>query len=185
MLRRTLRSLALRNRALQRRLDAEYRRERKELTRRGARAALQQLQVTRERLLHFSVKESEVSSAKAGVRRIFKAGRKAFFNARSKDDQVLHEWRKQAKYLLNQLDILTTVFNVKFKKFRRRAKKLAEILGNDHDLAVLVSKLRRRPFVEPSDTERVRRKRCQLQARAFRLGKKLYRLPAKNLADIW
>jgi CHAD domain-containing protein len=184
MLRRTLRGLPLRNRALQRRLETEYRFERKVLSRRGARTALHQLQVTRERLLDVSVKESEVLSATDGLRRIFKAGRKAFLDARSKNDQALHEWRKQAKYLLNQLDILTAVFNVKFKKYRRRAKKLAEILGKDHDLAVLVSKLRRKPFDAPSETKHIKRKRSQLQARAFRLGKKLYRLPAKNLADI-
>jgi predicted NBD/HSP70 family sugar kinase len=58
------------------------------------------------------VKNSEVLSATVGVRRIFRGGRKAFANARSKDDQALHEWRKQARYLLNQLDILTAVFNV-------------------------------------------------------------------------
>jgi CHAD domain-containing protein len=172
------------NRVLQRRLDTEYHRERKALRRRGARVALQQLYVTRQRLSDFSVKNSEVLSATVGVRRIFRGGRKAFANARSKDDQALHEWRKQARYLLNQLDILTAVFNVEFKKYRRCAKKLAEILGNDHDLAVLVSKLRRKPHDEPSDTKRLKRKRSQLQARAFRLGKKLYRLPAKNLTAI-
>jgi CHAD domain-containing protein len=181
MLLQMLRDLPLRNRALQRRLDGEYRRERKALRRHGARAALQQLQLTRERLLHSAANESEVLSAKAGMRRIFKAGRKAFLNARSKDDQALHEWRKQAKYLLNQLDILTTVFNVKFKKYRRRTKKLAESLGNDHDLAVLLSKLRGSSLDE-SETKRINRKRGHLQARASRLGKKLYRHPAKILA---
>jgi CHAD domain-containing protein len=184
MLRRTTRGLLLCNRALQRRLDTEYRRERDALTRRGARNALQQLRVTRERLMNFSAKEPEVLSATAGVRRIFKAGRKALSNARSKDDQALHELRKQAKYLLNQLEVLTTVFNVKFEKYRRRAKKLAEILGNDHDLAVLVSKLPVKPRDEPSDAKHIRRKRSQLQARAFRLGRKLYRLRAKNLTAI-
>jgi CHAD domain-containing protein len=184
MLRRTLGNLPLRNRALQRRLATEYRRERDALSRRGARTALQKLNDTRERLLDFSVKESEVSSATAGLRRIFKAGRKAFVIARSKDDQALHEWRKQAKYLLNQMDILTTVFNLKFKKDRRCARKLADILGNDHDLAVLVSKLGRKRLDEPSITKYIKRKRSQLQARAFGLGKKLYRHPAKNLAAI-
>jgi CHAD domain-containing protein len=183
MLRRTLRGLPLRNRTLQRRLDTEYRREREALRRGGACAALQLLKVTRERLLDRSVRESEVLSAIAGVRRVFKAGRKAFVKARSKDDQALHEWRKQAKYLLNQLDILTTVFNVRFKNRRRRVKKLAEILGNDHDLAVLVSKLRSPD--ESSGAKNITRKRSQLRARAFRLGKKLYGHPAKNLAAIF
>jgi CHAD domain-containing protein len=182
MLRRTLRRLSLRGRALQRRLDTEYRSERNALRRRGARAALRQLQITRERLLHFSVNASEVWSAKAGMRRTFKAGRKAFLNARSNDDQALHESRKQAKYLLNQMDILTMAFNVNFKKYRRRAKKLAEILGNDHDLAVLVSRLHRTPIDEPSGTKYIKGKRSLLQARAFRVAKKLYRHRAKSLA---
>jgi CHAD domain-containing protein len=125
--------------------------------------------------------DSEAASVIAGVGRIYQAGRKAFRKARSRDDQALHECRKQAKYLLNQLDLLEAVFGARFVKLRRHADRLAETLGEDHDLDVLTSKMRRHEVDEPSLMKRISKRRSKLQARAFRLGKHVYRHSAKHL----
>jgi CHAD domain-containing protein len=168
--------------ALRRGLDAEYHRERNALETQGARTAIAQFLAIRERLAELPASNSEVASAIAGVRKSYKAGRSARAQAKPRDDQALHEWRKQAKYLLNQLELLRVVFNVEFKKLHRRADRLADILGTDHDLGVLLSKLRFYDANNRSLVKHLKKRRHRLQAQAFRLGKKLYRRPPKRFA---
>ena len=181
VLRKTLRTLDKASfEALQRRLNLRLSRsETRAFERRGARSVLEQLAVTREALLNLPTVDSEAASAAAGVRRVYRAGRKALRRARHRDDVALHEWRKQAKYLLYQLELLKTVFNAKFDKLRRCAEKLAETLGDDHDLAVLIGKLR--AYDNPPLMKDIKRRRYKLQARAFRLGRQLYRHSPKHI----
>jgi CHAD domain-containing protein len=181
MLRRTLRTLPERPIPLRSGLDSEYRRGRQTLKRRGARIALEQLTATREKLVELPAADAEAASAIAGIGKVYRSGRKALWKARHTDDQALHAWRKQSKYLLNQLELLKSVFNVRFKKLRRRADQLAEALGDDHDLAVFISKLRLyEPQARPLG-KYIKKRRRKLQARALRLGKQLYRHLAKHI----
>jgi CHAD domain-containing protein len=181
VLRKTLGTLNKPPLAFQRAVDSDYRKERRALARRGARSALDQLMGTRERLLDLPSIASEHESAIAGVRRVYKAGRKAHRNARDGDDEALHEWRKQAKYLRNEFGLLKTVFNAKFNTLHRRANDLAEALGDDHDLGVLLSKLRARQEQDRILMKSIKKRRHALQERAFRLGRKLYRRSAKHI----
>jgi CHAD domain-containing protein len=181
MLRRVLRTLPARPAILQRALDSEYRGERQALERRGARAALKQLMATRGRLVELPAVDSEAASVIAGVKRIYKEGRRASSEARSREDRALHEWRKQAKYLVNQLELLEIVFDVEFKRLHRHAQRLAETLGDDHDLGVLTNEMRRHEEDEPSLSKQIEKRRAKLQAGAFRLGKRVYRHSAKHL----
>jgi CHAD domain-containing protein len=181
VLRRTLRTLPQRSMVLQRNLNSEYDRERRALERRGVQAALEQLNATRKWLAGIPALDSETVSAVAGARNIYKVGRKALAKARHRDDHALHEWRKQAKYLLYQLELLKTVFDAKFGKLGRHASQLAEALGDDHDLAMLVGKLRRYEARDPSLEKYIKKRRRKLQARAFRLGNRLYRHSAKHI----
>jgi CHAD domain-containing protein len=184
MLRKTLRAWPKRPPALQRGLDSEYRRERHALERRGARSALGRLTATREGLLDLPSIDSEAASVIAGVTSIYKAGRKTLRKARHRDDEVLHEWRKQAKYLLNQLGLLKSVFNAKFKKLHRRAADVAEVLGDDHDLGVLLTKLSASGAQDRSLMKNIKKRRRKLQALAFRRGKQLYRHSAKHIGAV-
>ncbi len=181
VLRDTLRTLRRRPIKLQRGLDSEYRGQRRTLEQRGARTALQQLTLTRQRLLDLPAPDSETASVIAGTRSVYKAGHKAHRIARHRHDAALHEWRKQAKYLVNQLELLKTVFNIKFKKLRRRAHKLSEALGDDHDLSMLTGKLRTYDARDRALMKQIENRRCKLQARAFHLGRKLYRHRAKHI----
>jgi CHAD domain-containing protein len=181
ILRKTLRMLPTRPVALERGLDSEYREERRALERRGARSALKQLRATREGIIDLPAVSSEAASAVASAKSVYKAGRRAQRKARDRDDEALHEWRKQAKYLLNQLGLLKIVFNAKFKKLRRRADELAEALGDDHDLGVLISKLSFYDVHDRSLIRHIKTRRRKLQARAFRLGRQLYRHSAKHI----
>lgn len=179
MLRATLRGLPQQPAALRRGLESEYREARHTLERRGALNALSQLAQTRAAFLGLRSADSEASSVIAGVGRVYKAGRKARSKARHKGNEALHEWRKQAKYLLNLFELLKAVFNAKFGKLHRRAEGLADVLGRDHDLAVLLSKL---PVYDAKSlAPHIEKRRHKLQARAFHLGRQLYRRPPQQL----
>lgn len=107
-----------------------------------------------------------------GMGRVYRKGRKAFRRAgKRRTAEALHEWRKQVKYLHDALAALHGAARGKAAKIAKRADKLAERLGDDHDLAVL-SQRRRAP---KKLRKLIAARRERLQKRAFRLGKKLYR----------
>jgi CHAD domain-containing protein len=83
-----------------------------------------------------------------GLSRVYKSGRKALARARRHPtDANLHECRKQVKYLLNQIDVAHRLGVRRLAKSRKRAHHLAEVLGRDHDLAVLSGRWRNLPKV--------------------------------------
>jgi CHAD domain-containing protein len=181
MLRRILRKMPSRSSALEGGLKLEYRRERQAFSGQGLQVALVQLRATRQHLVELRPMAPEAASAVEGVGNTYRAGRKALVKAKSLDDGALHEWCKQAKYLLNELEILRAVFGVDLRKLRRRADRLAVILGDDHDLSVLSVKLRRYDVTAPRLAKHVEKLRRRLHRRAEKQGKKLYRLPAKAI----
>jgi CHAD domain-containing protein len=118
------------------------------------------------------------------LKRAYKSARKAFVRARRHEtDEDLHEWRKQAKYLSNELEAVLDLGPPRFRKSQRRAHKLAERLGDDHDLALLTQEVLRhaKGAHAPSRDDHVQefigylaRRRRTLQRKAFRLGERLF-----------
>ena len=119
-----------------------------------------------------------------GVERVYKAGRGAFARARAKPtDSRLHEWRKQVKYLFNQIDGLSRASGGHFSRVRKLSDRLGECLGEDHDLAVLRLKMQQVAASSGTDDDagalytwaaRIGHRRAALQAEAYRLGDRLY-----------
>jgi len=181
MLQRTLRSMTGAPPSAERGLKAEYQRERRGFNRQGLRAALAHLKAAWRNLSEFSPVLPETTSAVEGLGNTYRAGRKALAKAKSNDDRALHEWRKQAQYLLNELELLRAVFGLDAKRLRRHADKLAAILGDDHDLGVLSEKLRRYGAAAPCLVKQIEKRRLSLRRRAARQGAKLYRDPATRV----
>jgi CHAD domain-containing protein len=116
-----------------------------------------------------------------GLKQVYKAGRDAFATAR--DDLSMenwHEWRKQVKYLWHQLQALQPLWPRVLEEIADQAHALADLLGEDHDLAVLRDHL-------TGDLERfpdreavaglaclIDRRRAGLQEQATALGRRLY-----------
>jgi CHAD domain-containing protein len=135
---------------------------------------------------------SELESVRRGMTQIFKKGRRAFARAqRDPTTENLHEWRKQAKYLLYQTELLQVPAGSKLRKVRRHSKKLGERLGDDHDLAVLQGKLEEffnRGLLPTNGSARaifnrqMDRWRQKLQKRSFKRGKRLYKYPPAKFA---
>jgi CHAD domain-containing protein len=174
-------------------LNGELRSSHRQLTAAALDGSAAVLRKVEQRIEALPAKEPDLPIVKQGMRRVFKAGRAAQARARRRPNtDSLHEWRKQTKYLSNQIELIRALFQVKLKKIGRRSYKLAELLGEDHDLALLGDKLgelRAAARLPPSAgarrilNKRIKRRRCKLQAKARRLGKRLYGRSAGRFAS--
>lgn len=129
------------------------------------------------------------SSMGDGVRQVYRQARQAFATATAEPTvENLHEWRKQVKYLRYQLEILRTLWPEVMEPLAGQTDHLGEILGNDHDLAVLRQTL-------TQDSERfgnqetlellfalIDQRRKELEEEATLLGHRLLREPPKVFA---
>jgi CHAD domain-containing protein len=174
-------------------LNGELRSSHRHLTAAALESSAAVLRKVDQRIEALPAKEPDLPTVKKGMKRVFKAGRAALARARRQPNtDSLHEWRKQTKYLSNQIELIRALFQVRLKKIGRRSNKLAELLGEDHDLALLGDKLgalRRAARLPPSAgarrilNKRIKRRRLKLQARARHLGKRLYGRSAGSFAS--
>jgi CHAD domain-containing protein len=100
----------------------------------------------------------------------------------------LHEWRKQVKYFVNELKSLLPFLHASLRKTYKKSTRLADCLGDDHDLALLHDKIIQhrnpRSAVEEQVNallHRLARRRAKLQRKAYRLGKRLFSIGAWRL----
>lgn len=134
-----------------------------------------------ERSDRWRLQGDEWSAIGEGLRRTYRRGRKMFAAAKdSRDAESLHDWRKQVKYLWHQLQILEPLRPARIARLAARFHKLADQLGDDHDLAVLRQKIEShaQAFERTRDLDellrRLDRRRVQLQTKAFALGSRLF-----------
>ena len=119
-----------------------------------------------------------------GLARTYRRGRRAMKHAqRRPTDDRMHEWRKAVKNLWYQVRLLRGAAPGLLRPLGHRLDDLAEALGDDHDLAVLIQRLELDPGRfggEPAAGEAVRLARAaqeDLRVRAFRLGATIYAEP--------
>ncbi len=110
---------------------------------------------------------------------------------RQPSDEALHEWRKRAKDHWYQTRLLEHAWPALFKARKRELKRLADYLGDDHDLALLQTLLAEQPaLVDDDDTraalaEAIATRRAVLQAQALTLGARVYAEAPKALVSRW
>ena len=94
----------------------------------------------RNRLARWKLAHDGWPALKPGVRRIYRRGRAAWRQARSgPSDENLHEWRKRVKDLRYVMDLLEPVWTPVMKPFAKEVDELGDLLGDDHDLAMLAA----------------------------------------------
>ncbi len=115
-----------------------------------------------------------------GLGATYKSARRALHAAvENPTSEALHEWRKQLKYLLHQLQIIEPIRRKLLDELIRDASQLASRLGEDHDLAVLREKLLTEPNEFGGDGEVKRllalldQRRNELQQLVFATGQRL------------
>jgi CYTH domain-containing protein/CHAD domain-containing protein len=119
----------------------------------------------------------------------YRRGRAALRRVRAEPtDEGIHEWRKAVKHLWYQVQLLRDAAPSVLCPLAEELDVLAEALGNDHDVAVLVALLDARPgdYGTPSEVahirELARRRQDGLRTVAVRAGATIYAEPPKAFA---
>jgi CHAD domain-containing protein len=134
------------------------------------------------RLSDWRIDQDGWTAMASGLRRVYKEGYRACTLAQENPSVGnLHEWRKQATYLWRQLQLLEMARTKHEKNLSDQVHKLSQVLGDDHDLAVLRQTLAADPlsFGGRRDLKGlialIDRQRRKLERQAFALGGKLYK----------
>ena len=114
--------------------------------------------------------------------------------AASPTDTLLHVWRKRAKYLRHQVEALNILDPDPLLQIEQDLERLTDLLGDDHDLAVLVRRFDDDPalvdnlVLEPV-LDSIGRKRHELQAEAIDIGRTFFEDPSTDflvyIESIW
>lgn len=149
------------------------------------------VQAARERLARvlsrvdgWEPKRAGRSALRQDIRRTYARGRDAFGRARrDPSDERLHDWRKRVKDLRYQQQLLRPAWEEMLSAQAKAAKDLGELLGDDHDLAVLDARVRGLDDrgIE-AVIELIERRRRELQDEAFHLGSLVYAESPKRFA---
>jgi CHAD domain-containing protein len=106
---------------------------------RGARSALR---LARLRLLRARLADGGEEPLVEGLVRIYRRGRRDFGGARAAPTaDRLHAWRRQVKRYWHALEVLAPGRPRAIRALAREAHALADLLGEDHDLAMLATRL--------------------------------------------
>jgi CHAD domain-containing protein len=144
-------------------------------------AVVPQLERARDRVEGWALPEEGGPGQLApGVERIYRRGRRALRAAR-RDPSVenLHELRKRSKDLWYSAQLLRDANPKRTKTLARRAHELADLLGSDHDLAILGQRAGDSAYLTASERkyleELIASRRKRLRGQAMDCAGRLYR----------
>ncbi len=153
----------------------------------------QSMKEARERVVNWKLDDTSVAAICSGLEKTYRRGRKAMAASGEKpSDEALHEWRKRVKYHWYHLCLLVPVWEPVVDALQNEAHHLSDLLGDDHDLAVLahsIDEINRNPHQDTQFTSAVKEtasligtKRETLQKEAFELGARLFAEKPKQLS---
>ncbi len=150
----------------------------------------------RARVVEWKFGAGDEQAVRHGLHRLYRDGRRRGRDATRKPTvQLLHDWRKRVKDLRYATQMLggselgsSGRPGRELKALSGRADRLGELLGEEHDLALLAARVRaeRACFDGERATgkdllRRIERRRGRLRREALRRGKRLYRSPPRKL----
>lgn len=124
-------------------------------------------------------------SLRLAAAKVYRRARKGLREARdAPDTEALHEWRKRVKDRLHVARLFADSWPEPDGPRAKKIDRLGELLGLDHDLAILAQTLG-----EDAGLLRIRRriarKRAKLQTKALALGKTLFEAKAADVRAAW
>jgi CHAD domain-containing protein len=136
-------------------------------------------------LAHWNLVDPDLKAVSPGLERIYGEGRRRYARVKrehGRDAEHMHSWRKRVKALYYALDILGSSEAEGVRGMTRRAKRLGDLLGEEHDLWMLRAYLERHPDAcgrDASNRETLLRAiesdRKRLGSRAIKKAKRLYK----------
>jgi CHAD domain-containing protein len=168
------------------RLRERLAREREEASEPGReREVLGDLGEMRREAARWKLVDHDFQAVAPGLRRIYREGRRRYrMLARQKTSGVeaTHDWRKRVKGLYYALDMLGGAQTKGTRGATRRAERLGDVLGEEHDLWLLATYVEQHPETFENDPSTRRalleladRRRNRLRKRALTQGGRLYR----------
>lgn len=141
--------------------------------------AVSELGAVRLRVDEWQFRRGGWKAIDSGLTRTYKRGRRALGRARASGrSEDLHDWRKRVKDLWYHERLLAPTCGPAVKGQAQDLDHLSDLLGDDHDLAVLRQKLTNEITAVPVDLDAVLKlvdhRRDELQTEAFRIGKRVY-----------
>ena len=142
---------------------------------RAAAGVVAMLREARVRAEGWPLERNSFDAVRDGLERTYRRGRCDFRAARAEPTvEALHEWRKRVKDLWYQHTVLRMLWPPVMQAVGDEAHKLANRLGDDHDLAMLADWVSTHAEGGPEFFEAVEERRSELQGEAFALGERLY-----------
>lgn len=140
----------------------------------------------------WSLEKQGFDLLRAGIRRTYADGCEELAKARlDRSAEQLHEWRKRVKDHWYHTQLLTPIWPSLMRLRSQSLKRLADMLGDDHDLAMMCELMQTQPALFGDQTLReriaraIRQRRNELQKAAFELGEKLYLESPEMLVARW
>jgi CHAD domain-containing protein len=151
--------------------------------------AIAELRAAAERVEAWMLEDAGWGTVVAGIARAYRRGRDAGAAAREEPTvEHLHDWRKRVKDLWYHERLLAPAWPAVIGAHGEEAHALSELLGDEHDLAVLRERLAGLELPPdaaadlPALVELIEERREELRARAHRLGHRLYAESPKAFA---
>ncbi len=140
-----------------------------------ARDAVAILEEARKRVADWPLERDSFGAVADGLERTYRRGRREFREVSAEPTvEALHEWRKRVKDLWYHHTVMRPLWPAVMNAVGDEAHKLANKLGDDHDLAVLAAWAREHTDAAPELFEEVDRRRAALRDDALALGARLY-----------
>jgi CHAD domain-containing protein len=153
----------------------------------------QRMEAAGDRVEHWTLEAPGFDALRGGLERTYGRCRSAMDDARAEPTtERLHDWRKRVKDTRHHLRLVRGVWTPVIEPLRQEAGRLGDLLGEEHDLAVLEAAVRERA----GDHERsgellalIDARRGDLRGRAFTLGRTLYALSPRayghHAKELW
>lgn len=151
-----------------------------------------QLRSARQRASRWKINRNGFSAIKGGLEQTYERGRQGFAVAyRQPTNENFHEWRKRVKYHWDHTRLLRPIWPSAMAAHRGAADRLSDLLGDDHDLAVLRDTLTASPELVDSEAELqwlailIDRRRVELRGLAQPLARRLFAEQPGDLVRRW